>query len=99
GFVTITPMQLAVAYSAIANGGKLCPPHVVGHIEDPDGDSRPGTGHCHKRTLPYTQAELDYIRNALATVTQSGGTASTAFAGVPLPDGPGALRHATAEMA
>ena len=29
GFVTVTPMQLAVAYSAIANGGKICRPHVV----------------------------------------------------------------------
>ncbi len=42
GFVTITPMQLAVAYSAIANGGKICRPHVVDHIEDPDGNDASG---------------------------------------------------------
>ena len=97
GFVTITPMQLAVAYSAIANGGKICRPHVVDHIEDPDGNTRPVTGHCNKRTLPYTQAELDYIRNALATVTQSGGTASTAFAGFPLSEIPVAGKTGTAQ--
>ena len=44
GFVTVTPMQLAVAYSAIANGGKICRPHVVDHIEDPDGTTRPLPG-------------------------------------------------------
>ena len=97
GFVTITPMQLAVAYSAIANGGKICRPHVVDHIEAPDGNTRPVTGHCNKRTLPYTQAELDYIRNALATVTQSGGTASTAFAGFPLSEIPVAGKTGTAQ--
>ena len=97
GFVTITPMQLAVAYSAIANGGKICRPHVVDHIEDPDGTTRPVTGHCNKRTLPYTQAELEYIRNALATVTQSGGTASTAFAGFPLSEVPVAGKTGTAQ--
>ena len=40
-------------------------------------------GHCRK-SLPYTQAEIDYIRSALATVTEPGGTAGIAFAGFPL---------------
>ena len=98
GFVTITPMQLAVAYSAIANGGKVCRPHVVDHIEDPDGATvHTVSGHCNDRKLPYTQAELDYIRNALATVTQSGGTASSAFAGFPLSQVPVAGKTGTAQ--
>jgi penicillin-binding protein 2 len=98
GFVTVTPMQLAVAFSAIANGGRICRPHVVDHIEDSGGgDVRAVSGHCNNRQLPYTQAELDYIRNALATVTQSGGTASTAFAGFPLSEVPVAGKTGTAQ--
>jgi penicillin-binding protein 2 len=98
GFVTITPMQLAVAYSAIANGGKLCRPHVVDHIEDPQGKTvETIPGHCNSRKLPYSQAVLDYVRNALATVTQPGGTASTAFAGFPLSQVPVAGKTGTAQ--
>jgi penicillin-binding protein 2 len=85
GFVTVTPMQLAVAYSAIANGGHVCRPHVVDQIVDPDGAVvKTVGGQCSKKTLPYSQAELDYIRNALATVTSGSGTAAAAFAGFPL---------------
>jgi penicillin-binding protein 2 len=98
GFVTVTPMQLAVAYSAIANGGRICRPHVVDHVEDAQGTLvQTVSGHCNKRTLPYTQAELDYVMNALNTVTQSGGTASTAFAGFPLSEVPVAGKTGTAQ--
>ena len=98
GFVTVTPMQLAVAYSAIANGGKVCRPHVVDHIVNPTGATvHTVSGHCNDRKLPYTQAELEYIRNALATVTQSGGTASSAFAGFPLSEVPVAGKTGTAQ--
>jgi penicillin-binding protein 2 len=40
---------------------------------------------------------MDYVRNALATVTQSGGTASTAFAGFPLWEVPVAAKTGTAQ--
>jgi penicillin-binding protein 2 len=37
GDVTVTPLQLAIAYSAIANGGTLYQPQVVRAVETPDG--------------------------------------------------------------
>jgi penicillin-binding protein 2 len=98
GYVTVTPLQLATAYAAIANGGKICTPHLVDRIEYPDGSlARRVTGHCGRHTLPYTQAELDYINAALATVTQSGGTAGLAFSGFPLSDIPVAGKTGTAQ--
>ncbi|HTM67744.1 MAG TPA: penicillin-binding protein 2 [Candidatus Binatia bacterium] len=35
--ITVTPLQLAAAYGAIANGGKLMKPYVVGSVKHPDG--------------------------------------------------------------
>ncbi len=39
----VTPMQMVTAYSAIANGGILRPPHVIGAIDGRPSPSRPGT--------------------------------------------------------
>jgi penicillin-binding protein 2 len=81
GEMKATPLQVAQAYGALATG-KLCRPHLVSRIEDGDGDvtKRIG-GRCRK--IPYTEAELSYIREALRGVTE-GGTASTVFSGCPL---------------
>lgn len=96
GYVTVTPLQLAAAYSAIANGGRLCRPRLVDRIETLGGRVvRRLPDRC--RQLPFTQAEIDYIRNALATVTQPGGTAGTAFAGFPLSQIPVAGKTGSAE--
>lgn len=35
--LTVTPLQLASAYSALANGGKLMQPYLVDQIRKPDG--------------------------------------------------------------
>src|SRR6185503_14913619 len=35
--ISVTPLQLAVAYGAIANGGKLMQPAIVKSVHDADG--------------------------------------------------------------
>ncbi|KKQ18866.1 MAG: Peptidoglycan glycosyltransferase [Berkelbacteria bacterium GW2011_GWA1_36_9] len=35
--ISMTPIQLMTAYSALANGGKLMKPYIVGEIRSPDG--------------------------------------------------------------
>jgi penicillin-binding protein 2 len=96
GNITVTPMQLAVAYGAIANGGRLCRPYVVQSITDPNGKTLEDTpAHC-GRKLPYAPEDLSYIRQALAGVV-SGGTASCAFSGFPLSEVPVAGKTGTAE--
>jgi len=37
--ITVTPIQLATAYAAIANGGKLMKPYIVARVTQADGQS------------------------------------------------------------
>jgi cell division protein FtsI/penicillin-binding protein 2 len=67
--LAVTPLQMAAAYSAIANGGILRPPHVVRTV---DGDPAPRPrGH---RVLSARTATS--IRHMLEGVLAPGGTAS-----------------------
>jgi cell division protein FtsI (penicillin-binding protein 3) len=65
----VTPMQMVTAYSAIANGGVLRPPHIVGAI---DGSPQPQPA-GHRVISTTTAAEL---RKMLEGVLAPGGTAS-----------------------
>src|SRR5918996_1540548 len=72
GEMKATPLQVAQAYSALASG-KLCRPHLVARILDGEGEAvKKVGGRC--RPVPYSRGELDYIREALRSVT-TGGTA------------------------
>jgi penicillin-binding protein 2 len=84
GYVTVTPLQLADAYAALANGGTLYSPRIGEALISPT------TGQVVQRInppvirhLPVSSDTLAYIRNALqGVVTQ--GTAAGAFGGFPL---------------
>jgi len=65
----VTPMQMATAYSAIANGGILRSPHIVGAV---DGRPQPELA-GHRVISPTTAAE---VRKMLEGVLAPGGTAS-----------------------
>jgi cell division protein FtsI/penicillin-binding protein 2 len=65
----VTPMQMATAYSAIANGGILRPPHIVGAV---DGNPQPEP--AGRRVLSTTTAAE--LRKMLEGVLAPGGTAS-----------------------
>jgi penicillin-binding protein 2 len=97
GYVLTSPMQLAAAYGAIANGGELCEPRIAEQIQTPDGRRvhQIGAQKCHD--LPYTQQELDLIQEGLRQVLQPGGTAASAFAGFPLSKVPVMGKTGTAE--
>lgn len=77
GEMKATPLQVAQAYAAIASG-KLCRPHLASRIEDGAGNVAKRIGGACRR-IPYTETELNYIREALRSVT-TGGTASSVFA-------------------
>jgi penicillin-binding protein 2 len=83
GYVSVTPLQLARAYAALANGGTVYAPRIGRALLSPDGKvvrriTPPVTGH-----LPASKTTLAYIRSALAGVVTQG-TAQGAFGGFPL---------------
>ena len=83
GDTLVTPLQLATVYAAIANGGKLLEPHVGRAVVSPDGSVREIAPKV-RGTVPVAPDLLGFLRDALAGVTQPGGTASRAFAGSPV---------------
>jgi penicillin-binding protein 2 len=86
GDLEATPLQLAVAYSALANDGKVVRPHVGLEIDYSDGT-------LFQRIQPPPARQFTYneqYRNAILTglrgaASQPGGTSADVFAGFPVP--------------
>jgi penicillin-binding protein 2 len=84
GDVQVSPLQLAVAYSAIANGGTIVRPHLGFDIQQPDGTvirriNPPAVRHLHINPL-----YLDTIRAGLrAAASQPGGTSFSVMGNFP----------------
>jgi len=83
GDTLVTPLQLATVYAAIANGGDLLEPHVGRALVAPDGTTSEIAPRVRGR-VPVDGPLLAFLRDALAGVTQPGGTAAAAFAGSPV---------------
>jgi penicillin-binding protein 2 len=83
GDLLVTPLQLATVYAAIANGGTLLSPRVGRALVSADGRRVTEIAPAVRGTLPVEPEVLAYVRDALAAVTTEG-TASSAFAGLPL---------------
>jgi penicillin-binding protein 2 len=76
GEILVTPLQMAVLYAALANGGKIYEPHIVRRIVDGNGLSTEIKPEV-LDTLPITDSQLDIIVDALAgVVDEPQGTAS-----------------------
>ncbi len=80
GYLQATPLQLALAYAAIANGGDIFVPRLVEKAESSDPAGNKTFPPQVKSKLPVSEANLAEIRKALVGVAQNG-TAAQAFAG------------------
>jgi penicillin-binding protein 2 len=96
GDTTVTPLQLATVYSALANGGVLWQPHVARSMIAPNGKSKPIPGKVAAR-LPVPSSTLQYIDKALKQTVRTG-TAAWKFAGFPLDQVPVRAKTGTAEV-
>jgi penicillin-binding protein 2 len=84
GDVQVTPLQLAVAYSALANNGAIVTPHVGEDIQNSQGTilqriDPPARRHL-KLDPVYRQTILEGLRQAAST---SGGTSDDVFGNFP----------------
>jgi penicillin-binding protein 2 len=86
GDVSVTPLQLAVAYAAVANGGYVVRPHIGQRIEDADGRvlqefETPSRRHVDIDPA-YRQAIMDGLYGA---ANSPGGTSTSVFEGFNIP--------------
>jgi penicillin-binding protein 2 len=86
GDLEATPLQLAVTYAAIANGGMVVHPHLGLKIVDGQGklerDLAPGKG----KKLDISATTLDVVRRGLrAAASAPSGTSAAVFAGYDVP--------------
>ncbi|MFF1817575.1 penicillin-binding protein 2 [Kribbella sp. NPDC058245] len=96
GDTIITPVQLAVVYSALSNGGTLYEPRVVESWKGANGKNhiiKPSV----KAKLPVSANNLSFIDKGLKETARSG-TAAWKFNGFPLDKVPVRAKTGTAEV-
>jgi penicillin-binding protein 2 len=104
GDVIVSPLQMAVTYAAIANGGEVVRPRLGWELTTPMGDGlAPEVNKTYKpqvvTKLPLDTTELGVIQDGLqAVVSGDAGTAVSAFAGFPLDRFPLAGKTGTAQI-
>jgi penicillin-binding protein 2 len=80
GATTVTVLQLALAYAALANGGTLYQPQLVRAVETSNGTVVQEFSPRVRRQIDINPANLRMVQKALeAGVTAEGGTALTAY--------------------
>jgi penicillin-binding protein 2 len=93
GDLLVSPIQLAVAYSAVENGGTLVTPHVASEVENQDGSVAERISPKPSGNVGLPEAYLENAReglrgvpdNDVRGVPQHEGTAYPAFVGSRLP--------------
>ncbi len=68
GDVTVTPLQLATAYSALANGGTLYQPQIVRAVETSDGAVVQEFPPRIRRQVPMAPENMRFVADALYDV-------------------------------
>jgi penicillin-binding protein 2 len=86
GYLQVAPLQLAVAYAAVANGGYVVRPHLGERVEDADGRVIQEFNQPARRKLDikanHRQAIMEGLRMAASA---PGGTSTGVFKDFPIP--------------
>jgi len=85
GDLEATPVQLAVTYAAIANGGFVVQPHIGKQVVDAQGKMVRDLQAAKPRKVDIASSTLDVVRRGLYEAANSAtGTSSAVFAGYPV---------------
>lgn len=99
GYLVVTPLQLANAYAAFANGGTVYEPRLADRVVDVDGDVVEEVPSRVLRRIPIDPAaRLAIMAGLQRSLTDDRGTAAQAFAGFPLDVVPVAGKTGTAQV-
>ena len=86
GNLEATPLQLATAYAAIANGGKVPTPHLGLKVTDSGGRTLRDLEPKSARKVDVAQTTLDVVKQGLYDAANSpAGTSAPIFAGYKVP--------------
>ncbi|MDY0000131.1 MAG: penicillin-binding protein 2 [Polyangia bacterium] len=82
GNVTVTPLQLAMLYATIANGGRLYLPQIVERVESADGRTVLSYPPQLRRRVQVSDRTLSLVKAGLrGVVSEEGGTANEVWDG------------------
>lgn len=81
GYWQVTPLQLAVATAALANGGTIYKPELLKAVRKAGSQVWQPVAPVVVRHIPISAADLAVVRNAMVDVLKPGGTAARAGAG------------------
>ena len=97
GDTVVSPLQMAMAYAAIANGGTVYEPRIVKAVMNADGSVAEKIEPKVKSVLPISSETLNYLQKSLKSTTVSG-TGAPPFVGFPLSRIPVATKTGTGEV-
>jgi penicillin-binding protein 2 len=85
GDLQATPLQLAIAYAAIANGGQVLRPHVAQKVQNPLGQTEEEFTPAPRRELGAAPETLAVIRDGIHQAASApGGTSYQIFGNYPV---------------
>ncbi len=86
GDLQATPLQLATAYSTVANGGRVVRPHLGQAVEDGSGRLVQQIRMRPRRNVEFSKANQQAIMDGLrGAASDEGGTSADVFKGFPYP--------------
>ncbi|HEX9774715.1 MAG TPA: penicillin-binding protein 2 [Actinomycetota bacterium] len=97
GEVEASPLQMAVAYAAVANGGTVVTPHVVAEIAEPGGKRVKKIEPAPKGRIKADASAVSYVNRALGAVAERG-TGLYPYRGWPFSRIPVAAKTGSAEI-
>ena len=97
GDTSITPLQLAMTYAAIANGGTVYQPQVAKAVLSSRGEVVQEFSPVVRAQVPAPDGTFDFLRAAMTGVTAEG-TGRVPFEGFPLDEIPVAAKTGSAQV-